>query len=384
MQFSSRITNLIHSPIGAAHALLSQRTNARPLLDLSQAAPGYPPAPVVQERIAAAAREKKTSGYAPQPGLPALREAWAADLSAAYDAPITAADTLITAGCNQAFCVTINALACPGDSVVLAAPYYFNHDMWLRAEGIEPRHLPADQDLLPDPDQAESLIDERTRAVVLVTPGNPTGVTIPPERLAQFATLCRRHNIALIVDETYRSFRATTAPAHGLFSDPGWNETLISLHSFSKDLAIPGYRVGGVVSSPAHQVEALKVLDCIAISAPWIGQEACITGLAVATAWRREQSARVAELQSRFEAVMADEPGGFTLVSAGAYFGWVQARDTVSTAEIIRRLVVDFDTLVIPGTAFTPTDERLLRFSFANLTSAEITELGTRLADWTA
>lgn len=382
MQLSPRTTNLIHSPIGAAHALLAHRVNDRPLLDLSQAAPGYPPAPVVAERIAAAAHEGSTSRYPPQPGLPALREALAGDLSTAYETTIKPSETLITAGCNQAFCVTIGALAGPGDSVVLAQPYYFNHEMWLRVEGIEPRYLAAGTDHLPDPDRCEALLDESTKAIVLVTPGNPTGVTIPPDRLQTFAALAARHGIALIVDETYRTFRPTAEPAHRLFDDPAWRDNVISLHSFSKDLAIPGYRVGALVSGRAAQDEALKVLDCIAISAPSISQEACIAGLLHAGEWRAEQRRRVASLQAAFEAAMAPRPGGFELLSAGAYFGWVRAAGKEPTPEILQRLVVELDILVIPGTAFTPTDERMVRFSFANLAPEEITELSRRLAQW--
>ena len=382
MRFSPRVSDLIHSPIGAAHALLAHRVNDRPLLDLSQAAPSYSPAPVVVERIAAAAAEAPTSRYAPQPGLPELREAFAADVATAYGADVRAEDTLVTAGCNQAFCTAITALAGPGDNVVLVLPFYFNHDMWLRVEGIEPRYLDPDDQLHPPIAEAEAMIDDRTRAIVLVTPGNPSGVTYPPELIGTFADLAIDRGVALIVDETYRSFRPTDAPAHSLFHRPDWRDHVISLHSFSKDLAIPGYRVGGLIAGEEARVEALKVLDCIAISAPAIGQLASATGLAEAGDWRREQAARTRELQGGFEAVMADRPGGFELVTAGAYFGWVRAPGSDPTDEVVRRLVVEHDVLTIPGTAFTPTDERMIRFSFANLLPDEITELGARLADW--
>lgn len=382
MQFSPRVSELIHSPIGAAHALLAHRVNDRPLLDLSQAAPSYPPPRVVADRIARAADEADTAKYAPQPGVPELRAAFAADVSAAYGADITADDTLITAGCNQAFCTMISALAGPGDNVVLALPFYFNHDMWLRVEGIEPRYLPADDRLLPSPAAADTTVDDRTRAIVLVTPGNPSGVTYPPDLIDAFADVAAERGVALLVDETYRTFRPTTEPAHRLYDRPGWRDNIITMHSFSKDLAIPGYRVGGLIAGEAARVEALKILDCIAISAPVIGQVASATGLTEASAWRREQADRTRALQQQFEALMAGRPGGFELVSAGAYFGWVRAPGSDPTDDVVRRLVVEHDVLTIPGTAFTPTDERMLRLSFANLTADEISELGRRLADW--
>ena len=361
---------------------MPQRQKDRALLDLSQAAPSFPPAPVVVERVAAAAHEGLTGRYAPQPGVPALREAFAADLAEAYGAPVTHDQVLITAGCNQAFCLVASALAGPGDSIVLVAPYYFNHDMWLRVEGVEPRHLHVGADGQPAVEALEPLVDATTGAVVLVSPGNPTGVTIPAELIEAFAAEARRLGISLIIDETYRTYVAGPNPPHGLFAEPDWGDHVVSLHSFSKDLAIPGYRVGAIVSGRALQVEALKLLDCVAISASRIGQEAALAGLLHAGEWRREQVARIAGLQSMFEAAMAPDPGGFSLVSAGAYFGWVRHPfNGVPTSDVVRRLVLDHDVLVIPGDAFTPTDEQMLRFSFANLTPTEIEELPRRLAE---
>ena len=382
MQFSPRVSELIHSPIGAAHALLAHRVNDRPLLDLSQAAPSYAPAPVVVDRIAQAAAEADTSKYAPQPGIPQLRAAFAADVAAAYDADVDPDDTLITAGCNQAFCTVMSALAGPGDNVVLALPFYFNHDMWLRVEGIEPRYLEPDNQLHPSVTEAHQRIDARTRAIVLVTPGNPSGVTYPPELIDAFADMAADRGVALVIDETYRSFRPTTDPAHRLYDRPRWRDQVITLHSFSKDLAIPGYRVGRLIAGEAARVEALKILDCIAISAPVIGQMASATGLTKATEWRREQAERTRDLQGQFERVMAERPGGFELVTAGAYFGWVRSPGDEPTPDVVRRLVVEHDVLTIPGTAFTPTDEQMIRFSFANLVPNEIAELGLRLTQW--
>jgi aspartate/methionine/tyrosine aminotransferase len=382
MEFSPRTADLIHSPIGAAFALVPERTNDRPLLDLSQAAPSFPPAPVVADRVAAVAHEPDGARYAPQPGIPILREAFAADLTDAYGSPVSSEQVLITAGCNQAFCLVASALASPGDSMVLATPFYFNHDMWLRVEGIEPRHLAPRTDLLPHPEDLAALVDESTRALVIVSPGNPTGVTIPPERIAMLAAEARRLGLVLIVDETYRTCRPTSDAPHDLFAASDWGDHVVSLHSFSKDLAIPGYRVGAIVGGPGLLVEALKLLDCVAISAPRIAQEAAAAGLLHAGEWRRDQVARIADLQRRFESVMTGRPGGFEVVSSGAYFGWVRHPFAqLSGPEAVRRLVLAHDVLVIPGTAFTPTDEQMLRFSFANLTPDEIDELPRRLEE---
>ena len=383
MRFSQRVEQLIHSPIGAAHALVGIRTNERPLLDLSQAAPSFPPADAVMERIAETALETDAGRYPPQPGLPQLRESVAKDLNAGYAANIEPSDVLITAGCNQAFCCVTSALTSPGDQAILVAPFYFNHDMWLKIEGVDVQYLEPKGNLLPDPEKAQSLITDKTRLITLVSPGNPTGVTIPKKIIHQFAELARHNDIALVIDETYRSFRDEQTPAHELFSDPSWRDHVISLHSFSKDFAIPGYRCGAVIGGNATITEALKVLDCLAISAPRIGQEAALAGLRHAQQWRIEQAARIKNLEFQFLDSMKDQPGGFKVMSSGAYFGWVQhPRPDLTTEEVVRTLVLEHDVLTIPGTAFTPSDQAMIRMSFANLEPAQIEELPSRLNEF--
>jgi aspartate/methionine/tyrosine aminotransferase len=252
--------------------------------------------------------------------------------------------------------------------------------MWLRMNGVVPRYLEPGPDLVPDPEAAEALITPRTRAIVLITPGNPSGVTIPPDVLAGFCEVARRHGIALILDETYRSFRGTAEPAHELFADPDWGRTLVSLHSFSKDLAIPGYRVGAVVAAPELNREVMKLLDCVAICPPRVGQEAAWAGLTSARDWRRARANEVIDKQRGLEKALAGRPGGFELLTSGGFFGWIHhpfaGRGTDAVA---RDLITRYDTLVISGTAFLPDDRQVLRVSFGNVDLAGLTEFARRL-----
>jgi aspartate/methionine/tyrosine aminotransferase len=380
MRLSPRTVKEIDSPMGAAYALLAGRSGERALLDLAQAAPSYPPAAEMIEHVASVARQPNGAAYVPSPGLPRLREALAADLSRSYGSPVGVGQMVITAGCNQAFCLVAQALAEPGDEVIEALPYYFNYDMWLRMNGVVPRYLEPGPDLVPDPEAAEALITPRTRAIVLVTPGNPSGVTIPPDVLAGFCEVARRHGIALILDETYRSFRGTAEPAHELFADPDWGRTLVSLHSFSKDLAIPGYRVGAVVAAPELNREVMKLLDCVAICPPRVGQEAAWAGLTYARKWRRARANEVIDKQRGLEKALAGRPGGFELLTCGGFFGWIRhpfaGRGTDAVA---RDLITRYDTLVISGTAFLPEDRQVLRVSFGNVDLAGLTEFARRL-----
>ena len=334
----------IDSPMGAAQALLAERAVAdddeRSLLDLSQAAPAYPPAPEVVERIIQVATAPDGAAYTPVPGLPPLRQAIADELSRDYAGTVDTPDVVVTAGCNQAFSLAAAALTGPGDEMITPLPYYFNHDMWLRMRGVPPVYLDPDAGLVPRAADAEALVTSRTRAIVLITPGNPSGVTIPPTEIAAFAALARRHDIALILDETYRSFRDTRQPAHPLFADPAWRSTLVSLHSYSKDLAIPGYRVGCVIAAPELNREVLKLMDCVAICAPRIGQEAALAGLTRAGTWRRARAAEIAQCRTRLGEALAGRPGGFETVSLGGFFAWVRHPFTDRpTSDVVRDLL---------------------------------------------
>jgi aspartate/methionine/tyrosine aminotransferase len=367
--------------MGAALAMLAERDGERPLLDLSQAAPPYPPAPEVVERVVEVAEAPDGAAYTPVPGIPPLRRAIADELSRDYGGAVEPPDVVVTAGCNQAFSLVADALAGPGDEMVVPLPYYFNHDMWLRMRGVRPVYLEPDTQLVPRAVDAEALVTARTRAIVLITPGNPSGITIPPAEIAAFAALARRHDIALILDETYRSFRDTRAPAHPLFADPAWRSTLVSLHSYSKDLAIPGYRVGCVVAAPELTREVLKLMDCVAICAPRIGQEAVLAGLTRAGAWRRARVTEIAQRRTWTGEVLAARPGGFEAVALGGFFAWVRHPFADRpTSAVVRDLLDNHDTLVIPGTAFLPDDRRMLRISVGRIDEAAAATLAGRLA----
>jgi aspartate/methionine/tyrosine aminotransferase len=122
VRLSPTTVNQIDSPIGTAYALVTGRRRDRDLLDLAQAAPQYPPAPAVVEHVVSVARNPHGGDYLEIAGLPRLRTAFAAELSRAHRGRVNEEHVLVTAGCNQAFCLVTSALADPGDEVVLPPP----------------------------------------------------------------------------------------------------------------------------------------------------------------------------------------------------------------------------------------------------------------------
>ena len=381
----SRITEAVMtSPVTQAQTWLQNRSfpATKPLLDIAQAAPGYPPAPELNEYLAEQLRRPELARYSSNFGIPELRDTLARHMQAYYGGDIRPQQITITAGCNQGFCTVIQALAEPGDEVILPLPYYFNHQMWLELQGVRAVHLPFHEDGLPDPGDAVELLSARTRAIALVTPNNPTGAVYSPERLTAFYELAQQHGCALILDETYKDFHI--GPVHDLFQRADWPDVLIHLYSFSKAYSLPGYRVGSVISSPALIEQMAKVIDCVTICPPRIGQEAALYGLRHLSAWvadkQRLMTERRQALKKAFESAALD----YEIVSAGAYFAyvrhpWSEPDGQNSSVDVARRLLDEQHILCLPGDYFGPGQDRYLRFAFANLDAEQMPELARRL-----
>lgn len=371
-------------PIPAARAWADRYDGrAGEAIDLTQAVPGYPPHPGLLERLASAAASRAAAGYGPILGDTALREALAADIAGSYGAPVGADDVAITAGCNLAFAMATATIASPGDAVLLPAPWYFNHRMALTMRGVEAVPLPcrAEDGFVPDPDRAAALLRPGIRAIVLVSPNNPTGAVYPPEIIARFAALARSRGIWLVVDETYRDFLPAGAPPHALFGDMAWRDHVVHLYSFSKAYCVPGHRVGAVVAGPRFMGEFAKAVDTLQICAPRHAQAALAWAIDALRPWREANRAIMAGRAEAFRAALAAAPS-WRIDALGGYFAYLRlpdgAADAVAMAE---RLAARQGLLVLPGPFFGPGQERHLRLAFANADEAAIAAVPGRLAE---
>ena len=357
----------------------------RPLINVSQAAPAAPPPEPLRKAMAEIAMTRAEAHlYGPVLGLPALREAIAARFSAAYEGRILPGQVAITSGCNQAFTAALSTLAAPGDEVIIPTPWYFNHKMHLTMAGVRAVALPVGKGMLPEPDRARTLIGPNTKAIVLVSPNNPTGAHYPPSLLRAFFELAREHGIALVLDETYRDFDSRPAPAHDLFHDPGWPQTLIQLYSFSKAYRLTGHRVGTLVASCERLEQAEKYLDTVSICPNQLAQHAALWGIGHLDNWlagqRREILARRQALEAGFAPLMEK---GWQLRGAGAYFAYLEHPFAESSQVLAPKLVRAASLLMLPGTMFRPPEEtqgaREMRIAFANIDTQGITTMLARL-----
>ncbi len=361
----------------------------RPLLNLSQAAPADPPPLGLRQALAEAALHQDDAHlYGAVLGRTDLRQALADQMSQHYDAQILPDQIGITSGCNQAFAATIAALCSEGDEVIIPAPWYFNHKMWLDLSGTIARPLQVGADMLPDLDAAKALITPRTRAIVLVTPNNPTGVEYPDALLRAYFDLARAHELHLIVDETYRDFDSRSGSPHALFQDPDWAQTLVHLYSFSKAYRLTGHRVGAIATAPELLFEMEKFLDTVTICPSQLGQIGASWGIHNLQNWlageRQEILDRKKAIIDRFPIL---ESKGWRLLGCGAYFAYVEHPFAQPAEEIAKQLVTEASVLMLPGTMFMPkrskSAERQFRIAFANVDAEGLTELFSRLSRFT-
>jgi aspartate/methionine/tyrosine aminotransferase len=384
LSFNPNLRDTGSPPIPEAQAWAKRYNGSQgPLIDLSQAVPGYPPHQALLTKLSEAAGTKAAARYGDIYGDHALREALAVEISERYRASVHSNEIAITSGCNQAFVLAAMALARAGDSILLPSPWYFNHQMTLNLLGVTPRPLPAraENGFVPDPQEAEALIDASTRALVLVTPNNPTGAIYPPETIAAFARLCRKKGIWLIIDETYRDFiEPPHHQPHALFSEPDWQDHVLSLYSFSKSYCIPGHRVGAMIAGADILAEIGKIIDCVQICAPRAAQHALAWAIPHLNEWRAANSREIARRADAFRHAMT-KLDGWQLNSIGAYFAYVtHPFANHSVFDVAARMASECGVLGLPGPWFGPGQERHLRLAFANVGVEDIMELPNRLS----
>jgi len=266
--------------------------------------------------------------------------------------------------------------------VLLPVPWFWNHQQSCAMLGVEPRPLPcsAAAGFVPEVAAAARLIDGRTRAIVLISPNNPTGAVYPPAVIAGFHALCAERGITLVMDETYRDFLPEgQARSHALFTDADWPDHLVQLYSFSKAYCVPGHRLGAVVASAALVREFVKVLDCLHIC-PQRGAQGTLGWAIPALAeWR---AANRGVINARADAMRAGFAGleGWEVESLGAYFAYVRHPfPGRSAASVTEWLATTLGAVGLPGSAFGPGQEGHVRLAFANLEREAVGDLVGRL-----
>jgi aminotransferase len=313
-----------------------------------------------------ALRDGRCDGYTDPAGLPELRRAIAAKLRRdnGFEAdPET--EITVTTGGQEGLYLLIQCLLDPGDEILVQDPRYSSYDEAIKRAGGVPVLLAGREedgfDL--DPALVESKITPRTKAILLITPGNPTAAVLAPERLRAIAALALRHDLLVIADEIYEKFVYDGARHLSLASLPGMRGRTITLNGFSKTYAMTGWRLGYVVAPPAltRAIRALKgmVSVCAPVPSQWAGVAAMEGPQGCVESFRRSYDERRRALMAAL-----DECGFTYGYPSGAFYIFANTTSTGLPAfELAHRLLVEGKVLVFPGTAFGEHWKDYLRFS---------------------
>lgn len=360
---------------------------SKPLIDVSQAAPTEPPPEKMLEFMANKILcDNAVNTYGPVLGLDELRESLASKWSRQYQGKVSKENVAVTSGCNQAFCASISSFTSENDEVIIPTPWYFNHHMWLQMAGVKSIPLDTDANMSPIIEKAEALITDRTRAIVLVSPNNPSGAIYSNQLLQKFFDLCKSNQIRLIIDETYKDFHPNASQPHTLLENNDWDQVLTILYSFSKTYRMTGHRIGALLTSKENLIEIEKVLDTFTVCPPQLGQYAANWGLNNLEAWAAERRTEILQRAKHFsEKFQPLSAAGWSLRGCGAYFAFVE-HPFEDESNILAPLILrDQGILLMPGTMFypkhNPLGSRSFRIAFANIDKNKISTLLERLKD---
>ena len=337
-------------------------------INLAQGFPDFP-APAMLKEAAAAAIHADINQYAITWGAKRLRDAVARKYREWYGMEVNPETELtVTCGATEAMAAALLALVDPGEEVIVIEPFYENYGPDAILCDARPVFVP----LLPgqplDLDRLKAVFSGRTRAIVINTPGNPSGRVLTRAELTGIAKLCRKHDAWAVTDEIYEHIRyeGEHIPIATL---PGMGERTITISGASKTFSITGWRIGTIVA-PAGITDAIrKVHDFLTVGAPAPLQE----GLAVAMEKLGPDYYRglAGEYRVRRDLLMkAIEQAGFRAVAPeGAYYVLADfsGLSDLPAPEFATWLTVEGGIATVPGTSFFSRPEdgsRFTRFAF--------------------
>jgi aspartate/methionine/tyrosine aminotransferase len=285
---------------------------------------------------------------------------------------------VVTAGGNLAFMNAVLAVTSPGDEIILPVPYYFNHEMAIVMAGCTPVPVATDSNYQLRLDALAGAITPRTRAIVTVSPNNPSGAVYPEADLRAVNALCRDRGLFHISDEVYEYFTYGAAAHFSPASIDGAAEWTISLYSLSKAYGMASWRVGYMAVPEALWDAVNKIQDTLLVCPPHPSQAAAAAAMRVGRAWTAAHLPALDRMRTRAWQTLsrvADVPR-----ADGAFYYLVRVRTSLDSMTAAERLIRDHRVAVIPGSAFGVTDGCALRVSFGALEESTASEGLDRLA----
>src|SRR4249920_1709115 len=338
-------------------------------VNLSQGFPDFP-APQVVKDAACAAIQADVNQYAVTWGTRSLREAIAREFGRRYGVTVVPDEQVtVCCGATEAMMATMMAIIDPGDEVVIFEPFYENYGPDAILSGATPRYVTLHEpDWTFDPDELAAAFNDKTKAIIINTPNNPTGKVFSRDELEMIATLCRKWDAIAISDEIYEHIIYDGHAHIPMATIEGMADRTVTLNGLSKTFSVTGWRVGWTISPPSLTGAIRKVHDFLTVGAPAPLQEAGVVALGVP----EEYYADIAASYQRRRDMLLDilNRHHFTCYAPhGAYYIMTDIGDFgfPDDIEFARYLVKEVGVAAVPGSSFyrnAAMGQTKLRFCF--------------------
>ena len=364
---------------------MTRLANLHGAINLGQ---GFPDFPAPQELKDAAARAiaEDHNQYPITWGVPAFREAIAAKYSRDYGMTLDPeSEICVTCGSTEAMIAAMLGIVDPGDEVVIFEPFYENYGPDAILSGSVPRFVTfRSPDWTFDEGELRAAFSDRTRAIVINTPNNPTGKVFTREELSFIAELCVRYDAIALTDEIYEHILYDGAQHVPIATIPGMEDRTVTIGALSKTYSVTGWRVGWALAHRPLMDGIRKVHDFLTVAAATPLQVAGVTALDLPASYYREMAADYTERRDVMMGIL-DDCGFRAHPPKGAYYVMADVSrlglgDDVATAQ---HLVENVGVAAVPGSSFfsDPSDgAHLLRFAFCKQIDT-LKAAGDRLRD---
>ena len=323
-------------------------------VNLSQGFPDFE-APQAIKDAACAAIQAGENQYAPPYGTKALRDAIASDYTRRYGVPLDP-DEQVTVCCGSTEAMMASMLACidPGDEVIVFEPFYENYGPDAILAGATPKYIRLrEPDWTFDPDELSRAFSNRTRAIVINSPNNPTGKVFTRAELELIAGLCQRWDVLAISDEIYERIVYSESTHVPMASLPGMAERTITTNGLSKTYSVTGWRMGWALSPVALTGGIRKMHDFLTIAAPSPFHDAGVTALQLPEQYYSDLNGEYQQKRDLMMDILARHgfpaytPGGaYYVIADVSRFGFK------NDADFAHFLVKEVGVATVPGCSF--------------------------------
>ncbi len=339
------------------------------VISLGQGVVNYGPPAAVIEHIKHIKMTDDFHLYSAVEGTADLRDVILKKLQ--HENGITVSDrqqVVITAGANMAFVNALFAITDPDDEIIVLKPYYFNHDMAISMLNCHTIAVDTDSEFQPCLDKIKDAITGKTKAIVTVSPNNPSGAVYPEPALTAINQLCLEHGLYHISDEAYEYFTYDGDDHFSVASLPDSETHTITLFSLSKAYGFASWRIGYMLIPDQLFSAIRKAQDTYLICPTRIAQEAAVAAIKEGKSYCLSHLANISAVRGMFYAALQSINDICTTPKcAGAFYFLVKLETDQTGMQIVQELIKNYKIAVIPGETFGLPDACYIRIAYAAL-----------------